>query len=180
MWYTPAASQKPSFETRAFNMFAYGIMSILFVFAWVFRMFAYQMLNLQWHSRCLPTIYSLHLEFYMFLHSIINMFFIYIVFQDVCAWNICCIYRGILYVAYKIYIAFTSAFWMFAYTVMSILFPFTWFFWMFAYEIFVFYRGILHVCLQYIHCICKGILHDCLQYHEYIIGIIMFFQEIGA
>ena len=69
-------------------------MSILFVFAWVFRMFAYEMRNLQGHSRSFPTIYSLHLEFYMFAHSIVNMICINMFFPDVCAWNICCIYRG--------------------------------------------------------------------------------------
>ena len=102
-------------------------MSTLFVFAWVFRMFAYQMRNLQGHSRCLPTIYSLHLEFYMFAHSIVNMICINMFFQEVCAWNICCVYWGIRYVAYKIYIAFTRAFCMFAYSIVSILFAFTWF-----------------------------------------------------
>ena len=120
-------------------------MSILFAFAWGFRMFAYQMLNLQRHSRCLPKIYSLHLEFYMFAHSIVNMICIYMGFQDVWAWNICCIYRGILYIAYKIYIGFTSTFCMFAYSIMSILFAFTWFFRVFAYETFVAVTGLFYM-----------------------------------
>ena len=132
MWYTPTVSQKPSVETRAVNMFAYSIMSILFSFTWVFRMFVHEIfveftgafymlptkytLRLQVHSACLGTVSWVY---YLHLHG----------------------FSGCLRMKFSF-----------------------------------FYRGILHVCLPYIHCICKGILHDCLQYHEYIIGIDMFFS----
>ena len=45
--------------------------------------------------------------------------------------------------AYNIFIAFTYAFYMFAYSIISILFAFIWVFMMFAYEIFVAFTGAL-------------------------------------
>ena len=49
--------------THAFYMFAYSIMSIIFEFIWVFMMFAYEIfVAFTGHSRCLPRIYSLHLQ----------------------------------------------------------------------------------------------------------------------
>ena len=81
--------------------------------------------------------------------------------------------------AYNMLIAFTHAFYIFAYSIISIIFRIDMGFhdvciWNIRYL----YRGILDVCLEYIHCIYKGILHVCLQYHEYIICIYMGFQDV--